>query len=266
LGDPASVAQLGALAVRLRRAMTVIVDPDFLNHWRTRMLVDALNDEMAPLYVIRIWGHCQQRRADKFDGMPAAGLKALCKAAGDAQALETALIDAGFIARDGAAIVVPKWAEHNASLLAAWENGNKGGRPRKPTQNPRVSDGNQGDQSDNPNETHGKPTDNPSLTQTKPIRVEKSREEKSNPLFEKFYAAYPRHVGREAAEKAFEKRCPDEAMVSVMVEAIAKQGLAAKCAAGESKFVPHPATWLNEGRWKDDDGAALWTGSREVAL
>jgi hypothetical protein len=151
--------------------MTVIVDPDFLNHWRTRMLVEALNDEMAPLYVIRIWGHCQQRRADRFDGMPAAGLKALCKAAGDAQALETALIEAGFIARDGSAITVPKWAEKNASLLAAWDNGNKGGRPKKPKQNPRVPDSPLQDQNNNPDKTHGfddetqgKPTENPDVT------------------------------------------------------------------------------------------------------
>jgi len=79
----------------------VIVDPDFLNHWRTRMVVDALGkDEMAPLYILRIWAHCQQRRSSEFD-MPAAGLKALCCFVGDAALLEAALIDAGFILRDG---------------------------------------------------------------------------------------------------------------------------------------------------------------------
>lgn len=251
----------------------MIVDPDFLNHWRTRMLVDALGgDEMAPLYVIRIWGHCQQRRADRFDGMPAVGLKALCKAPGDAKALETALIDAGFVARDGDAITIPKWAEKNASLLAAWDNGNKGGRPKKPNKNPRVTESSQKGQPNNPDkthglddETHGKPNENPTRTQTKPIREEKRREE-TNTLFDRFYAAYPRHVGRDAAEKAFERRNPDEQLLGVMVAAIAKQGLAAKCAAGEAKFVPHPATWLNEGRWKDDESAGLWAGSREVVL
>jgi hypothetical protein len=42
----------------------MIVDPDFLDHWRTRMLVDALQDECAPMYIIRVWAHCQQRRGD----------------------------------------------------------------------------------------------------------------------------------------------------------------------------------------------------------
>lgn len=85
----------------------MIVAPDFLDHWRTRMLVDALGgDEMAPMYVMRIWGHCQQRHGDRF-AMPAAGgLKALCKASGDAQALEKALIDAEFVVREGVEICV----------------------------------------------------------------------------------------------------------------------------------------------------------------
>jgi hypothetical protein len=61
----------------------VIVDPDFLDHWRTRMLVDALGgDECAPMYVIRVWAHCQQRRGDSF-AMPAAGLRGLCPEALD---------------------------------------------------------------------------------------------------------------------------------------------------------------------------------------
>jgi hypothetical protein len=140
----------------------VIVDPDFLEHWRTRMVVDALGgDEMAPLYIIRIWSHCQQRKGDSFE-MPSAGLKALCKYQGDAQKLESALIEAGFLARDGAVLKVPKWSEKNASLIAAWNNGASGGRPRKePKENPRVST--------------TEPTANPDETQTKPIREEKRR-------------------------------------------------------------------------------------------
>jgi hypothetical protein len=135
------------------------------------MLVDALGgDEMAPMYVMRIWGHCQQRRGDSF-AMPAAGLKAMCRAMCDAQALETALIDAGFIQRDGQTISVPKWAEKNASLIAAWDNGGKGGRPKKePSRNPRVT---QSEPNRNPTGTQQEPKANPDGTQTKPIREEK---------------------------------------------------------------------------------------------
>lgn len=143
----------------------MIVDPDFLDHWRTRMMVDALDgDEMAPLCILRLWAHCQSRKSDRFE-MPTAGLKAQCRYKGDAQQFEQALIDAGFIERDGREIHVLGWAAQNASLIAAWENGSKGGRPKtKPAENQE--------------ETHGKPSGNPASTQTEPIREDKSREEK----------------------------------------------------------------------------------------
>lgn len=148
----------------------MIIDPDFLDHWRTGMVVDALQDPMAPMYIMRLWAHCQERKSDTF-AMPVRGLKAQCKFPGDAQAFEDALIDAGFIERQGDSIHVCGWADKNAALLAAWENGTKGGRPRKKTQEKPMG---------YPDETHGKPSANQTETQTKPIREEKSREEPSS--------------------------------------------------------------------------------------
>jgi hypothetical protein len=136
------------------------------------MLVDALGgDEFAPLYLIRLWGHCQTRKATRFE-IPAAGLKGLCKATGDAASLERVMVECGYIERDGAFVVVLKWAEQNASLIAAWENGHKGGRPPKePNQNPRV--------------TETKPSGNPAATQPEPSAnpdiTDKRRGDKNSP-------------------------------------------------------------------------------------
>ncbi|WP_284076321.1 hypothetical protein [Herbaspirillum aquaticum] len=149
----------------------MIVDPDFLDHWRTRMVVDALHgDELAPLYIIRLWGHCQNRKSDTFE-IPSAGIKALCKFSGDAALLEKALIDGDFISRDGQSVTVVGWSEKNASLIAAWKNGSTGGRPKK---NPAET---HGKPMGNPWETDGEPSENPSQTGSKPIREEKRREE-----------------------------------------------------------------------------------------
>ena len=70
-----------------------------------------------------------------------------------------------------------------------------------------------------------------------------------SPGFEDFYAAYPRKVGRTAAEKAFEKAL-DSAPSEVIIEAARK--LASDPNLPEKQFIPHPATWLNRGGWDDE--------------
>jgi hypothetical protein len=137
----------------------MIVDPDFLDHWKTRMLVGSLEgDESAPLYVLRLWAHCQNRRQDEFDNITTEALKALCHFPGQANKLESSLVTSGFVRRDGKMLVVSGWAEYNASLIAAWNNGKKGGR-----------------------KTQQKPVGSKTETQQKPVgsRVEKSRVDKN---------------------------------------------------------------------------------------
>ena len=71
--------------------------------------------------------------------------------------------------------------------------------------------------------------------------------------FTRFYAEYPRKVGRPSAVKAFVKLNPDAALVDRMITAIERQGLAQRCQRGETRFVPHPARWLNDERWESDE-------------
>lgn len=127
----------------------MIVDPDFLDHWRTQMLVDMLDDPCAPQYIIRLWGHCQNRRSWVFDGMPVQAAKAICRYPGDPKEFESAMIECGFLARDGDTLTVVGWDEHNASLIANWSNGSRGGRPKGSTKETRKK-------------PMGKPTENPS--------------------------------------------------------------------------------------------------------
>jgi hypothetical protein len=79
--------------------------------------------------------------------------------------------------------------------------------------------------------------------------------------FESFYAAYPRHVGRAAAEKAFAKAvrvATAEVIVAGAKRFAADPNLPPK---EQAQFIPHPATWLNAGRW-DDDPLPPRTGDR----
>jgi uncharacterized phage protein (TIGR02220 family) len=152
----------------------VIVDPDFLDHWKTRMLVDSLgSDELAPIYIIRLWAHCQQRRMYVFDNLNSAALRAICRYKGDVD-FESAMTACGYVSRDESGVLeVCGWAEYNATLIANWKNGKLGGRPRK---EPKPA---QKEPMDNPPETHGIPMANPSLTHGEPIRLDRIGEDKT---------------------------------------------------------------------------------------
>lgn len=137
----------------------MIVDPDFFDHWKTKWLIDLLDgDEAAPIYLQRIWAHCQNRKETHFKPIPNSGLKAICKCPQNADKIASALFESGWLRRhEDDTIEVVGFAEKNAQLVANWENGSKGGRPRK-----------------NPSETHQEP--NPEMG--KPIREDKRREDK----------------------------------------------------------------------------------------
>lgn len=70
-------------------------------------------------------------------------------------------------------------------------------------------------------------------------------------LFEKFWNAYPRKVGKGAAEKAFIKYKPDDSLFDRMLSALSAQKRSEQWHKDGGKFIPYPATWLNQRRWED---------------
>lgn len=149
----------------------MIVDPDFPDHWKTRLLVELLGDEAAPVYLIRLWGHCQTRRKSVFD-LTAQALRSICRYAGDPQALEAALADAKFVRRHkNGMLEIHEWDKYNATLVRNWRNGELGGRPKNPN-------GTQRKPKPNPDVTQQEPNGNPNETQIESGLSEKRREEK----------------------------------------------------------------------------------------
>lgn len=69
------------------------------------------------------------------------------------------------------------------------------------------------------------------------------------PEFEEFWAAYPRKIGKAAALKAWKSATktthPDTIQAGIEAH---RDNLAAR----EARFIPHPSTWLNAGRWDDE--------------
>lgn len=78
----------------------------------------------------------------------------------------------------------------------------------------------------------------------------------SAPRFAIFWKAYPKKVAKDAARKAFEKREVDDSLLSTMLDAICAQSRSEGWQKDGGQFIPHPSTWLNEGRWQDE-GVAL---------
>lgn len=67
--------------------------------------------------------------------------------------------------------------------------------------------------------------------------------------FAEFYMAYPRKVGKEAARRSFEKAAKTTDPQLIVDGA---RRYAADPNLPEKQFIPHPATWLNAGRWDDE--------------
>ena len=129
----------------------MIIEPDFLDHWKTRLLMRLLDTEAAPNYVIRLWSHCQTRKTNIFPEWSPVILSSVCRWPGDADVFWSAMLQTFCRVEDGY-LIAHQWDEVNASLIAAWSNGGKGGRPKKPTGNPRV---NPESNPVNPRLTHG---------------------------------------------------------------------------------------------------------------
>lgn len=71
--------------------------------------------------------------------------------------------------------------------------------------------------------------------------------------FDKFWACYPRHEGKQQAKKAFLRIAPDNALLATMLSAIQKQRQTDQWS--DPRYIPYPATWLNGRRWEDEPAA-----------
>jgi hypothetical protein len=143
----------------------MIVQPNFLDHWKTNALAATIGRLEAITALLALWSHCQNQRTWQFpdNELMIAGI---CRFTGNPRVLIDTLLQLNLLEKVGEnTLEVHEWAETNAKLLHNWDAGKKGGRPPKqpkdkPTENPRV----------NPWQTQGQP-------KGEPIREDKIREE-----------------------------------------------------------------------------------------
>lgn len=90
------------------------------------------------------------------------------------------------------------------------------------------------------------PTVKPKLTVPATTAKDRIRER-----FAEFWATYPKKQGKGAAEKAFLKISPTASLHETMIAAIRAAVLSRQWREQNGRFIPNPATWLNQRRWED---------------
>ena len=86
------------------------------------------------------------------------------------------------------------------------------------------------------------------------VKAQGEAEQEDPEGFARFWAAYPKKVGKGAALKAWKKRKPGKSLVDEILRSVEQHK---RCKAWLDGFIPNPATWLNEGRWEDSPDASV---------
>lgn len=77
--------------------------------------------------------------------------------------------------------------------------------------------------------------------------------------FDEFWKSYPKHIAKLAAQKAWKKLKPEEKISAI--DALKKYPFGT-----DLKFVPNPATWLNGGRWNDENVQEALHGKPKIGV
>ena len=77
--------------------------------------------------------------------------------------------------------------------------------------------------------------------------------------FEAFWKNYPRKVGKADARKVWRKLKPTAELQEKILATVTRQRIEPQWMKDGGTFVPHPATWLRQGRWDDEPMSAAST-------
>lgn len=82
-----------------------------------------------------------------------------------------------------------------------------------------------------------------------PGKEAQPKQSKADAEFDRFWSAYPRKIGKAAAQKAFSRvKVP----VDVLIAAVERQKESDQWTRDAGRYIPNAATWLNQGRWEDE--------------
>lgn len=82
--------------------------------------------------------------------------------------------------------------------------------------------------------------------------VKRKQQKSDQSAFDAFWMAYPKKVGKGAAEKAWRALGPDAELIQQMTAALEWQRQQDQWRKDGGQFIPNPSTWLNQKRWLDE--------------
>jgi hypothetical protein len=70
-------------------------------------------------------------------------------------------------------------------------------------------------------------------------------------LFEQFWAIYPRKVGKKKCLQIWDRLNPSENLTERILAGVRRYSQTTQWQTEDGRFIPHPATFLNQQRWED---------------
>lgn len=90
-------------------------------------------------------------------------------------------------------------------------------------------------------------------TKNKAIKKQnKKLNELQEKQFDKFWQAYPKKVSKKQAQKSWKKINPSLELFEKILKALEMVKQTEQWEKDNGKFIPYPATWLNQERWTDE--------------
>jgi len=87
----------------------------------------------------------------------------------------------------------------------------------------------------------------------KESKLNQSKLKPTNDLFDVFWNMYPNKKGKGDARKRWERLNPGEDLCRKIGKALEQQMQSSQWKKDRGQFIPHPATWLNQERWLDEE-------------
>lgn len=76
--------------------------------------------------------------------------------------------------------------------------------------------------------------------------------DENDPRWLRFWRAFPKHVAKKEARRAWAQLAPDAETVDRMLATLAWQAQQPEWTKDGGQYIPYPASWLRAERWDDE--------------